>query len=122
MGPTAESAFEQAALALTAIITDPAKVVPQHAVEIFRHADHDKEILFFDWLNAVIYEMAEKRMLFSQFSVRILDGKLHCAAWGETVDRRKHQPAVEIKGATFTELRVCQDSTGAWTAQCVVDV
>jgi tRNA nucleotidyltransferase (CCA-adding enzyme) len=29
---------------------------------------------------------------------------------------------VEIKGATFTELKVGQDEQGRWLAQCVVDV
>ncbi len=42
--------------------------------------------------------------------------------WGEAVDRQKHQPAVEIKGATFTELHVCQQADGLWLAQCIVDV
>jgi SHS2 domain-containing protein len=37
------------------------------------------------------------------------------------VDIARHQPAVEIKGATYTSLRVAQED-GAWVAQTVVDV
>jgi tRNA nucleotidyltransferase (CCA-adding enzyme) len=29
---------------------------------------------------------------------------------------------VEVKGATYTALRVAQEADGAWVAQCVVDV
>jgi tRNA nucleotidyltransferase (CCA-adding enzyme) len=32
---------------------------------------HDDELLFAEWLNALIYEVATRRMLFSRFSVRI---------------------------------------------------
>ena len=33
-----------------------------------------------------------------------------------------HQAAVEIKGATLTELKVEKQDDGLWLAQCVVDV
>jgi SHS2 domain-containing protein len=38
------------------------------------------------------------------------------------VDVARHQPAVEIKGATYTELKVGRTDNGLWFAQCVVDV
>ena len=41
---------------------------------------------------------------------------------GRWIDRDRHQPAVEIKGATLTELKVVQDNQDRWIAQCVVDV
>jgi len=34
----------------------------------------------------------------------------------------RHAPAVEVKGATFTELAVSEDRPGLWRAQCVIDV
>jgi SHS2 domain-containing protein len=37
------------------------------------------------------------------------------------VDPVRHEPAVEVKGATYTALRV-QQTDGHWLAQCVVDV
>ncbi|MHB0982678.1 MAG: archease [Thiobacillus sp.] len=121
VGPTLEAAFEQAALAMTAVVTDPASVAPAMAVDIDCEA-RDNELLLVDWLNALILEMAARHMLFSRFEVS-LDGRhLHATAWGEAVDVEKHQPAVEIKGATYTELKVAKDETGRWLAQCVVDV
>ena len=121
IGPTLAAAFEQAALAMTAIVTDPAWVAPVMAVDIDCEAP-DNELLLVDWLNALILEMAVRRMLFSRFEVSLDGHRLHATAWGEAVDVEKHQPAVEIKGATYTELKVEKDETGRWLAQCVVDV
>jgi len=121
IGPTLAVAFEQAALAMTAIVTDPAWVVPDTAVEIRCEAPDD-ELLLADWLNALILEMAARHMLFSRFEVTLNGQRLHATAWGEAVDTQKHQPAVEVKGATYTELKVEKGESGRWLAQCVVDV
>jgi len=120
-GMTMEEAFIQAARALTAVITDPEKVAANEAVSISCEAP-DAELLFVDWLNAVIYEMAIRNMLFSQFETTIVDLSLNGQAWGEKVDISRHHPAVEIKGATYTALRIVQQENGIWMAQCVVDV
>ncbi|MBS1169246.1 MAG: hypothetical protein H6R01_164 [Burkholderiaceae bacterium] len=114
-------AFEQAAMAMTAVITDPALVEARGRIDLHCQAPDD-EILLADWLNALIFEMATRRMLFSRFEVHIDNHILDAAAWGEPVNETRHQPAVEVKGATFTELKVGQDSGGMWFAQCVVDV
>jgi tRNA nucleotidyltransferase (CCA-adding enzyme) len=121
IGVSKEEAFEQAAIALTAVITDPRIVIPRKVVEISCEAPDD-ELLLVDWLNALIYEMATRKMFFSRFEVHIENQRLQAKAWGEDVDRVKHQPAVETKGATYTGLRVQQDQQGIWLAQCVVDV
>ncbi len=119
-GPTPEVAFAGAALALTAVITDPETVAPRTPVEIRCRAP-DLELLLVDWLNAIIYEMATRRMLFSRFDVQMEPGGLRATIWGEPVDPERHRPAVEVKGATFTELEVVRRG-GEWIAQCVVDV
>jgi tRNA nucleotidyltransferase (CCA-adding enzyme) len=119
--PTKEQAFEQAALALTAVLTDPAGVKGHEAVQISRTAPDD-ELLLLDWLNALVYEMATRRMVFGRFEVSIADCVLRGTAWGEPVDISRHQPAVEVKGATCTSLRVAQTGNGAWVAECIVDV
>jgi tRNA nucleotidyltransferase (CCA-adding enzyme) len=121
IGPTLATAFEQAALAMTAIVTDPAWVAADKAMDIRCEAPDD-ELLLVDWLNALILEMAARHMLFSRFEVSLDGHRLHATAWGEAVDVEKHQPAVEIKGATYTELKVDKGEFGEWLAQCVVDV
>ena len=121
IGGSLGQAFEQAALAMTAVITDPAKVAATDRVEIACRAPDD-ELLLVDWLNALIYEMATRKWLFSRFEVHIKEHQLVASVWGEPMNAAKHQPTVEIKGATYTALRVAQETNGAWVAQCVVDV
>jgi len=121
IGASPAEAFEQAARALTAVVTDPDRVRPQASVDV-RVSAPGLELLFVDWLNALVYEMASRRMLFGKFQVTLTDHELVGRAWGEAVDRRRHQPAVEVKGATYTELAVEQRADGSWRARCVVDV
>jgi tRNA nucleotidyltransferase (CCA-adding enzyme) len=120
-GPTPAAAFEQAALALSAIVTDPSGIRPTQRVPIRCDAP-DLEMLLADWLNAIVFEMATRGMLFSRFTVNIDGGRLRGEAYGETIDVRRHEPAAEPKGATLSELTVCQDEDNAWHARCVVDV
>ena len=120
-GLTKAQAFENAALGLTAVITDPATVRLADVVEVDCEAPDD-ELLFVDWLNALVFEMATRNMLFAQFEVHCNGQQLQGKAWGEKIDVERHQPAVEVKGATYTALRVWQDENQRWIAQCVVDV
>ncbi len=121
LAPSKAGAFEQAALALTAVITDPGRVAAHDTVVIDCEAADD-ELLLVSWLNALILEMAVRRMLFARFHVAIDGPHLHATAAGELLSRERHQPAVEVKGATFTALRVAQTDSGLWLAQTVVDV
>ena len=120
VGASKAEAFEQAALALTAVIADPAAVQQRKRVALACEAPDD-ELLLAEWLNALVYEMATRRMLFSRFAVRLEGTLLTAQAWGEAVDAARHHPAVEVKGATYTTLRVAQEGDG-WLAQTVVDV
>ncbi len=119
-GASPAEAFEQAALALTAIVTT-VEIKSQTPIEVTCEA-RDIELLFVDWLNSIIYEMAVRHMLFGRFAVMIDGIRLHGTLWGEPVDVAKHTPACEPKGATYTALRVACDRDGLWSAGCVVDV
>jgi tRNA nucleotidyltransferase (CCA-adding enzyme) len=121
IAPTLEQAFEQAAVAMTAVVTDLDLVTASKVVSIHCEAP-DTELLFVNWINELVYQIAVNGLLFRRYQVFINNGALSATALGETVDRQKHQPVVEIKGATFTELRVYQQADGTWVAQCVVDV
>jgi SHS2 domain-containing protein len=118
---TKAGAFEQAALALTAVMTDPAGVRAMTSVPIACE-EADDDLLLADWLNAIVYETATRRMLFGAFEVTIEGSRLSAVARGEPVDPARHQPAVEVKGATYTALHVSRAADGTWTAECVVDV
>lgn len=110
-GASPAIAFEQAALALTAVITDPATVALREVVPI-RCEAADDELLLAAWLNALVYEMAVRRMLFGSFEAVIDGTRLRGRAHGEPVDVQRHRPAVEVKGATLTALRVAREGDG----------
>lgn len=124
-GATPGEACEQAARAMIAATTDIASVRPERIVEIELEAPA-LDILLVDWLNALVYEMAERRMIFGAFEVSIERGddgfRLKGRARGESVSRERHAPAVEVKGATYTELAFVEARPGLWRAQCVIDV
>ena len=112
-GATPGEAFVQAALAMTAVITDPA------SGQAGRHGcDRDArrrslDLLLYRWLNALVYEMATRGLLFGAFEVSIEGTRLMGIARGEKVDRARHAPAVEVKGATLTELAVVEQRPGS---------
>ena len=118
---TREALFEAMGAALTAVITDPSSVRPATTITISCTAPDD-ELLLVDWLNALIYEMATRNMLFGDWQVEFHDHTLTARVSGEPVNRKRHRPVVEVKGATYTELTVHQDKYGAWHCNCVVDV
>jgi SHS2 domain-containing protein len=120
LGPTKADAFAQAALALTAVVTAPNGVSAKTAAPIRCQAPNDVT-LFVDWINALIFEMAVRKMLFARFDVAIAGNTLNATAWGDAVDRVRHEPAAEPKGATYTMAQVASGEDG-WVAQCVVDV
>jgi SHS2 domain-containing protein len=119
-GATPAEAFEQAACALTAVVTH-AEVKRKITVQLTCDAP-DLELLFVEWLNAIIYEMDVRKMLFGHFLVQIENDRLKGTLWGEPVDIERHAPACEPKGATYTALKVAKDTDGKWSAACIVDV
>jgi tRNA nucleotidyltransferase (CCA-adding enzyme) len=121
LGNTVEEAFEQGALALTAVVADLSSIRPSEAIEVHCEAP-DLDLLFVSWLDSIIYEMAVRKMLFAKFRVAIRELSLTATLWGEKVDSEKHQVAVEAKGATVTALCVRRQQNGQWLAECVVDV
>jgi SHS2 domain-containing protein len=121
VGGTRDEAFEQAALALTAVVVPPDTVEARETVRVTCTGD-DEESLLLDWLAAVVYQMSAHRMVFGGFAVRIDESRLDGELFGEPLDLRRHPVGVEVKAATTTALHVGRRDDGTWVAQCVVDV
>ncbi len=120
-GDSPAEAFEEAALALMAVMCQPDRVEAKEEIKINCEAP-EAELLLIDWLSAVIYEVDTSGMLFGRFEVEITGNKLAGSAWGEKIDHERHKTIVEVKGATYAELKVVCNENGQWVAQCVVDV
>lgn len=120
-GNTRAAAFEQAALAMIAVMTDPREVQWREEVEVQCQADDDVMLLV-DWINVIIFEISTRHMLFGKFEVSIGNsGQLTAKLWGEAICPARHHPAVEVKAATYFDACVAPCGHG-WKAQCVVDV
>ncbi|MEW5949377.1 MAG: archease [Thermodesulfobacteriota bacterium] len=119
-GRTLEEAFANGAKALFALMADLSTVEPRKEIRVECSAP-DIETLFMVWLNQLIALADIEKMVLCEFSVTIKDKNLTATARGESISPRKHDLGVEVKGATFTMLRVFQEA-GYFVAQCVVDV
>jgi SHS2 domain-containing protein len=119
-GATLEEAFANAARAMYSVMVNIERV-EQREFRGVNVTAGDREQLLVEWLNGLLAVSDIERMVFSRFEVRIEGNALAGTAWGEPLDRTRHEPNVEVKGATYHLLKVEQEKDGV-IAQCVVDV
>ena len=119
-GGTLAEAFQNAAAALYSVMVTIDRVTPREK-RIIAVSAPDRELLFVEWLNALLSLSDIERMVFSKFEVAITGDSLTGTAWGEALDHKRHEAHVEIKGATYHMLKVAE-ANGRFVAQCVVDV
>ncbi len=119
-GQTKAEAFENAAMALYSVMVNIHSVEPSEK-RIFTVSASDRELLLVEWLNALLSLSDIEHMVFSKFDVTMEGASLTGTAWGERLDQERHEPTVEIKGATYHMLKV-METDGRFVAQCVVDV
>ncbi len=121
IGKTLEEAFVNAAKALfSLIVVNLEDVRPVRRVEI-KAAGESLEELFLDWLNQLLAQAGMENLVFSEFACEIKDLALSGWAAGEPIDESRHELGEEVKGATYTMLKV-EKKGDFWVAQCVVDV
>ncbi len=121
-GPSLEEAFAQGARAMFSLMCDDiGQTSPGGSVEL-ELSSSELDLLFLAWLNRLLAESDLEGVLFCEFKVQFpAQGELQATASGESFARVGSDRGVEVKGATFTELKVFEQD-GIWTAQCVVDV
>jgi SHS2 domain-containing protein len=117
---SAEQAFENAAVALFSVMVN-VHAVEQKEKRTIAVSAPDRELLLVEWLNALLSLSDIEHMVFSKFKVKLDGVSLTGTAWGEKLDQERHEPNVEIKGATYYMLKV-MEADGRFVAQCVVDV
>ena len=119
--PDLETLFVDAARALFgAIVEDLDTVAPRRQVDIHVHGD-ELAYLLFDWLKELLYHFDVEHLLFSRFEVCLQDNELTARAWGEPLDRARHQLEHEVKAITYHGLRV-EQTEDSWLAEVIVDI
>ena len=82
----------------------------------------DLELLFVEWLNAIIYEMAVRDMLFGGLPCRSTAGGSTGTLWGEPVDVERARAGLRAEGRNLHGAEGVEDADGTWSAGCIVDV
>jgi len=113
--------FAEAGEALIAVLVeDPTSIEPREQMEL-RIEGSDRAYLLFDWLKELLYLFDGEQKLFRRFEVQVADDMLTAKAWGEPLDRARHQLSHEVKAITYHGLKVAQES-GEWVAEVIVDI
>ena len=120
--PDLDTLFAEAGLALfSAIVEELGTVVASQPLEV-RLAGDDREYLLFDWLRTLLYHFDAEHLLLSRFEVRVREDGLEARAWGEPLDRSRHELGHEVKAITYHGLRVEREPGGGWLAEVIVDI
>lgn len=122
---TKEGAFAECAKAMFSVMVDLETVNAESEVEVEAKAN-DIEQLLVNFLSELLFLRDDKEMLFSEFEVSEIAEKnrefhLKATAKGEKIDLKKHEMGTEVKGVTYSGLKVAKENKG-FVAQCIVDV
>ena len=120
-GATKREAFENAAIGAVSIIIDPNKIRGLNSLFIDCESEKDEDLLEI-WINSLIKEMEERKMLFSKFEVYLAKPKLRGKVWGEPIDSRRHKVLNKLLKAQKEERFVGQVSPHEWVAKCGISV
>lgn len=126
IGETVEDAFAEGAKALFQLMVEIERVEANTSTGIDVRSDR-LDTLFVAWLNALIVRKDVDGLVYSQFDpvqIERIDPdeyRLTATAWGEPLDPDRHEPKVDVKAATYSELR-CEQTERGYEAECVVDL
>ncbi len=118
-GKTIEELFENSAYGMFSQITDLKKVEPQENTEI-EIREYDQENLLVNWLNELLYLSVTGKIIFSKFKVKRFQEtcdalKLNAEVQGERINPKKHSLHLEIKAATYHNLKIEKTKEGYQT-------
>jgi SHS2 domain-containing protein len=112
--------IEAAQVLFEAIIEDLETVRLERRVDVSLPAEA-LDLLLFDWLKELLYYFDTEHLLFGKFDVEVTTNGLTGSAWGEPLDRARHNLEHEVKAITYHGLRVERVGTD-WLAEIIVDI
>jgi SHS2 domain-containing protein len=119
--PQLPELFPAAARALFDLTCDLSQVSPDTRLELSLE-DTELDCLMVKWLNELIFLHETRRLLFSEFAVRISDGyRLDARLGGERLDLHRHTLFRGIKAATYHQLQILKQGE-IWSARIIFDV
>ena len=119
--PDLDILFVESATALFSVIVEDLSTV-RPTVEVSVNLEgEDRDYLLFDWLKELLYRFDGEHLLFGKFEAHVTEQGLHGKAWGEPLDRSRHELSHEVKAITYHELKVEPIDEG-WLAEIIVDI
>jgi SHS2 domain-containing protein len=116
-----DTLFAEAAQCMfTAIVEELSTVQPIRRVDV-QLEGKDREYLLCDWLRELLYHFDSEHLLFGKFEVHVRDDGLTATAWGEPLDRTRHNLEHEVKAITYHGLRI-EKIGDEWEAEVIVDI
>ncbi|MFB3907692.1 MAG: archease [Candidatus Eisenbacteria bacterium] len=125
-GRTRGELFEQAALGLASLLLESGEVRPvEERVVSLEHQGFEEGLI--GWLNEILYLREIGRFLPATVAVLVLDSRrLRARLSGETLDPSRHLPGLEIKAATYHDLRIDEarapDGTPRFETRVILDI
>ena len=124
-GASLEEAFENAAAAMTDVMTELEKVEAK-TEESFVVEAHDEPALLYSWLEELLLEFELKDKLYSRFEVSCIEEtsegfRLRAKAWGEKYDPERHLSKVGIKAATYHQMEFLKEPNSV-TLRFILDI
>jgi len=116
-----DTLFVEAAQCLfSAVVEDLATVRPLQRIDITLNGA-EIDFLLFDWLRELLYHFDADHLLLGKFEVKHHEGGLTASAWGEPLDRARHNMEHEVKAITYHALTV-EKVGDEWVAEVIVDI
>ena len=118
---TLNELFADAARGLFGLIVENLDHVKAGRVEQIHVEGTQREYLFFDWLNELLYRFDAQHFVCAEFAVNISATGLDAEVRGETLDPDRHTLDHEVKAITYHGLKVEQTPDG-WLAEVILDI
>lgn len=120
-GSTREEAFANAARALFDLIVESSGIDSRGEVFVEVQGPDPASVLV-NWLSELLYLHDAEGWLFRDFEIQSLhDTSLTARAFGEKLQRSRHQLKLQVKAITYHQLALEEIPRG-WRAQVYVDI
>ena len=120
-GGTLNELFANAALGMFSLMAELGGVREREQRQIELTA-RDVQGLLVNWLSELLFYVDAEEILFSRFEIdELSDTRLRARAWGERIDRDRHELHFGIKAVTRHMLEVVKES-GRYRATVLFDI
>lgn len=121
-GATRAEMFEEAALALVSVATDPASASPRQLYRLAASGE-DLESLLVNWLSEVLFHLDGRQVVPCRFQVdSVSETHVTGRAWGEPRDPARHPHKLTVKGVTYHQLQIDENSVRGHSARVFLDI